>query len=194
VAALTIQNEDQLKKAQGLKKGLEIELRDPLLEGEEREKLQKKLDRWNELIKDYNDRMKPIDETIPPQRMPPVTIQEASLPTNDPRPDITEDSHLWANLLQMAAEQDKEAGRVYGEHDNTICGVLNGFRCNGTRLKAGSMRGEGIWSLQPDFEPTEAWESQEEYDDFKKRYLGPYGTLLINLLRELTKRHPLPNG
>ncbi|MCM3272588.1 hypothetical protein [Paenibacillus elgii] len=189
MAALLIQNAEQLRKAEELKNSLEVELRDPLLDDAEKSKLQTKVNRLNAAIQEYKDITKPVDPVSKSEKTG-IVLQEAAPPEKDPRPDLTEDAQLWADLLLMALDKDKEAGRVYGEDDNTFCGVLNGFRCNGTQLLPGKMKDEPIWTLHPEIGHS-GWESKTEYDDFKKRYLEPYGRELIQLLRELTKRHPL---
>ncbi|MCP1306435.1 hypothetical protein [Paenibacillus tyrfis] len=190
MAALQIQNAEQLRKAEELKNSLEVELRDPLLDDAEKSKLQTKVNRLNAAIQEYKDRTKPVDPVSKSEKTA-IVLQEAAPPEKDPRPDLTEDAHLWAHLLLMALDKDKEGGRVYGEVD-TLCGVLNSFRCAGTRLRAG----KSIWVLKPDIDPTGrvAWESQAEYDDFKARYLQQWGDVIPELLKQLTRKHPLPMG
>lgn len=182
--ALRLENEEQAAKAEAQRAELQKKLKNPLLDEDERAKLKKMVDRLTQIIDEYRK-----DHPAPPPPPPPGTtvLQNGAYPTQDPRPDLTEDAHLWADLLQLADEKDKAAGRIYGEVD-TICGTLNGFRCGGTRLRAG----KSIWVLKPDI-GRDAWESQAEYDDFKARYLQPWGSEVVGeLLRELTKRHPLP--
>lgn len=122
-----------------------------------------------------------------------IVLQESLYPTQDPRPDLQEDAEKWTALLKAADEKDRGAGRVYGEID-TICGILNSFRCGGTRLRAGKVAGQQMWVLKADIDPTgqTAWDSQEEYNDFRTRYLQPWGDVLPELLNELTVQFPVP--
>jgi hypothetical protein len=54
--------------------------------------------------------------------------------------------------------------------------LLNDFRGMGTVIRAGK--------LAPLIYPDGRWESQEEYDDFKERYLKPYAKEIKILLEE----------
>ncbi|WP_201319086.1 hypothetical protein [Paenibacillus sp. EPM92] len=181
--ALKLENEEQAVKAEAQRADLQKKLKNPLLDEDERGKLKKMVDRLTQIIDEYRK-----DHPAPPPPAPlgATVIQEAAYPTLDPRPDLTEDAHLWRDLLQLADEMDKEAGREYEKVD-TLCSTLNGFRCGGTRLRAG----KSIWVLKPDI-GRDAWESQAEYDDFKARYLQQWGDVIPGLLQEITKRHPLP--
>ncbi|MEK8132924.1 hypothetical protein WMW72_34085 [Paenibacillus filicis] len=95
----------------------------------------------------------------------------------DPRPDLTEDHHLWAALLELAAEYDEE-----------LTALLNGFRCGGTRIRFGDTR----WTLRPDIDPSgrAAWSSQAEYEGERNKYLREWAGVLTALLDVLTKRIP----
>ncbi|WP_143014376.1 MULTISPECIES: hypothetical protein [unclassified Paenibacillus] len=204
VAKLELQTEEQAAKAAALKKELEIELEDPLLEDDEREKMQAKVRRLDQALDEYRVRnakpkTSPVDEQPlppPPNEAPPaqagpaIILQEAAPPTVDPRPDLADDMHLWHVLLKMAAEDDQRAGRVYGVDDNTLCGVLNGIRCGGTRIRPG----KNGWVIRPDIDPSghTAWTTQEEYDYIKARYLQPWVSQIAGLLQELKSTHPLP--
>lgn len=113
----------------------------------------------------------PKDEPIPFTRVP---------SWRDPRPDLKADSALWGALLRIAE----------GKSD-AFCGVLNGFRCGGTRIKAG----KSGWVLRPDIDSTgrHAWESQEEYDELKGKFLKPYidNGWLVEALKKLLDEFPL---
>lgn len=91
----------------------------------------------------------------------------------DPRPDLVEDSILWATFLKHAVQLNFE---VYG--------VLHGFRCMGSRLKHNS---KGDLVIRPDIDPTgnRAWKTQQEYDQAKERYLIPHQTEIKRLLDKL---------
>ncbi|WP_256846869.1 hypothetical protein [Paenibacillus sp. Pae108] len=188
MAGLIIENEEQAAKAEAQRADFLKKARNPLLDETERAKLKKMADRLTQVIDAYRkNHPAPNEATAPPTGA--IVLQEAAPPTRDPRPDLTDDVHLWADLLLMADGKDKEAGRIYGEVD-TLCGVLNGFRCGGTRLRAG----KSMWVLKPDIDPSgiAAWESQAEYDDFKARYLQQWGDVIPDLLKALTQKHPLP--
>jgi hypothetical protein len=101
-----------------------------------------------------------------------VKQSETPLPLRDPRPDLTEDSHLWTALLELTDEYDEE-----------LSSILNGFRCGGTRLKFGDSR----WVLRPDVGPG-GWRSLDEYNEAKEKYLKDWFGVLLALLDELTRR------
>lgn len=94
--------------------------------------------------------------------------------TDDPRPDLQEDHQLWIRLLELAMKR-------YGEE---LAGILNGFRCGGTRLK----QGKKGYILRPDVDPTGkvAWESTDEYERMKSKYLEPWRNEVAELLKELS--------
>jgi len=102
----------------------------------------------------------------------------------DPRPDLAEDSHLWKELLRIAyvfhpLESEKSA---------EFCGVLNGMRCGGTRIRPG----KSGWVLRPDIDPTgrKAWRSQADYDEMKEKYLTRWMEWLRFALRKLNEKYP----
>jgi hypothetical protein len=102
----------------------------------------------------------------------------------DPRPDLAEDSHLWNELLRIAYEFHPQLPEKNAE----FCGVLNGMRCGGTRIRAG----KNGWVLRPDIDPTGrvAWSSQAEYDEMKQKYLARWLEWLKFALRRLNEKHP----
>ena len=107
----------------------------------------------------------------------------------DPRPDLTEDSALWSRLLTLAkAEDECLNNKTTGKQKQTgsFFGVLHGFRCAGTRLRR-SETGSGMYVLRPDIDPTgeRAWMSQEEYEQFRDRYLAPWKDVLVRVLQRL---------
>ena len=85
----------------------------------------------------------------------------------DPRPDLTEDSETWVQLLGMAG-------------DNELGWTLQGFRCYGTRL----IKGKRSYLLRP-LVGDELWPSPEAYAACRERYLRPHETELVTLLRAL---------
>ncbi|WP_025847636.1 hypothetical protein [Paenibacillus ehimensis] len=104
-----------------------------------------------------------------------------SLPSwMDPRPDLKADSELWFQLLQLAEKRSEEFQRV-----------LNYFRCAGTRIRA--KQDKTGWVLRPDIDTTgrRAWSSQEEYNEFKEKYLMPWIGTLGEILKELAERCPV---
>ena len=91
---------------------------------------------------------------------------------SDPRPDLDDgsglESYLWADLLSIMFKINKEAART-----------IHGFRCQGCRL----VKGDKIYVIRPQIGP-DGWESQEEYDKAKKKYLEPIrGDVLLALKR-----------
>lgn len=94
--------------------------------------------------------------------------------TEDPRPDLQEDHQLWCRLLELAMER----------HGEELAGILNGFRCGGTRLK----KGKTSYLLRPDIDPNGkvAWESVAEYEQMKNKYLEPWRKEVVALLKELS--------
>lgn len=113
-----------------------------------------------------------------PQPFAPLPIYE------DPRPDLAEDSHLWNELLCIAYAFHP----LLPEKNAEFCGVLNGMRCGGTRLR----QGKNGWVLRPDIDPTGrvAWVSQEEYEYFRDKYLKEWFTWLKYALKRLSENHP----
>lgn len=98
----------------------------------------------------------------------------------DPRPDLTEDSILWATFLTLAARESQQ-----------LFEALHGFRCCGTRLvQATSGTLAGMYVLRPDIDPTgaNAWTSQEEYETWKAKYLKPLEPQLLKVLKQFNQR------
>lgn len=96
----------------------------------------------------------------------------------DPRPDLKEDHEAWSKLLRMACLMDPPEVGV------PLCGLLNGLRCGGTRLKKNS---KAKWILRPDIDPTgrTAWSSREEYEEIREKYVVPEGERIAKLLEQL---------
>ena len=89
----------------------------------------------------------------------------------DPRPELGggEESVCWAILLAHAYKLNRR-----------LAYSLHGFRCQGTRL----LKGKNGWILRPEIGEN-GWESQEEYDRYKERFLEPVRRDVISALRQL---------
>ena len=114
---------------------------------------------------------------------------KATMIVPDPRPDLAEDSVLWSRLLALAKEETERLNNkttVKQKQTGSFFGVLHGFRCAGTRLRR-SETGSGMYVLRPDIDPTgeRAWLSQEEYEQFRDRYLAPWKDVLVRVLQRL---------
>jgi hypothetical protein len=90
----------------------------------------------------------------------------------DPRPDLGDgvESLAWADLLATSFRFNKN-----------LFYVLHGFRCQGTRLIRND---NGAWVMRPEIGPN-SWESQEAYDQWKKKYLEPLRREVILVLKKL---------
>jgi hypothetical protein len=97
----------------------------------------------------------------------------------DPRPDLTDDHHIWNVLLRNAYESHPEDSKKSEE----FCGVLNGLRCGGTRLRFG----KNGWELKPDIDVSGkvAWSNHADYNEMKEQYLVPWSDWVIRALNEL---------
>lgn len=90
----------------------------------------------------------------------------------DPRPDLGDgnESILWSELFAHAQSIN-----------NDLFYTLHGFRCQGTRLVPGT---GGGWVMRPEI-GDENWESKEEYDTWKKKYLEPVRRDVVWALKRL---------
>lgn len=99
--------------------------------------------------------------------------EEEALVFCDPRQDLAdedlEESWFWGWLLADALAVNKE-----------LAITLHGFRCQGTRLE----RTEKGFKLQPEVSER-AWQSQEEYQQARDKYLVPHQKQLVKLLKNL---------
>jgi len=95
-----------------------------------------------------------------------------SLPLVDPRPDLTEDSFMWEQLMNLAAQNDYQVGQL-----------LFALRSYGLRLMPGNVN----WILRPEIRPG-CFESLAEYEELKTNWLVPHGQQITKLLKML----PLP--
>jgi len=101
--------------------------------------------------------------------------EPAETQTLDPRPDLKEDSHLWDKLLRLA-----------NDVDTNLAATLNGFRCMGTRIK----KGRTGYVLRPDVDPSgdKAWETKEQYEEARDKWLRPHARKIAKLLQKLPKK------
>ena len=99
--------------------------------------------------------------------------EEEALVFCDPRQDLAdedpEESWYWGWLLADALGINKD-----------LAITLHGFRCQGTRLE----RTEKGFKLQPEVSER-AWQSQEEYQQARDKYLVPHQKQLVRLLKSL---------
>jgi len=106
---------------------------------------------------------------------------ESSLPgatpfnAYDPRPDLSNDSILWAQLLAAAEKVDYK-----------LFGALRCMRMAGTglvRTPEGKLR---LWPSYIDPTGKTAWTSREEYDREKGELLDPVKDMLVQLLEKFS--------
>ncbi|WP_041708619.1 hypothetical protein [Alicyclobacillus acidocaldarius] len=88
----------------------------------------------------------------------------------DPRPDLQLDHDLW-KLLLTEIVTDEELGWV-----------LNGARCAGCRL---------VWNgrqyrIEPTIDPRLGFNDEEEWSDFREKYLVPSAQQIQKVLKLLT--------
>lgn len=99
--------------------------------------------------------------------------EEEALVFCDPRQDLAdedpEESWFWAWLLADALGTNKD-----------LAITLHGFRCQGTRLE----RTEKGFKLQPEVSER-GWQSAEEYQAARDKYLVPHQKQLVKLLKNL---------
>jgi len=107
----------------------------------------------------------------------PEAVEEVEMPEPlaDPRPDLKEDSALWDRFLKFANMEDEN-----------LAGTLHGFRCMGTRIKIG----RNGYVLRPDVDPSgdKAWETKEQYEEARDKWLRPHARKIAKLLQKLPKK------
>lgn len=125
-----------------------------------------------------NKHLNPAQTSLPEVAFERLPVYE------DPRPDLADDHYLWNQLLRIAYEFNREERAQSAE----FCGVLNGMRCGGTRLRPG----KNGWVLRPDIDESGvvAWQSQTEYDTYKERYLVRWLEWLRFALKKLNEKAP----
>ena len=93
-------------------------------------------------------------------------LDSLPLRTDDPRPDLTEDSAQWTQLLNLA----------HGAATVELREALHCLRCCGARL---AWRGSALYLTRGD-ETDDA-----EYGDWRQRWLMPHATVLAEVLTRL---------
>lgn len=100
----------------------------------------------------------------------------------DPRPDLVEDSARWARLLGLTREKG-------GDGSDSLVGALNGLRCAGLRCwpaAGGGVRlARGFLDEQGVVVEATAWITEQQYADWRTRFLAPHAGALVALLREM---------
>lgn len=104
----------------------------------------------------------------------PEEEEEEVIVFKDPRPDLAEEdpeeSYWWLWLLADALGINKD-----------LAITLHGFRCQGTRLE----RTEKGFKLQPEVSGR-GWQSVEDYQMARDKYLVPHQKQLVKVLRNLS--------
>lgn len=102
--------------------------------------------------------------------------------TEDPRPDLAEDTARWRRLLLLAWPV---AGDMWE--------VLRGFRACGALLQVG----HGTLRLVPLLDPSErqsVWQGQADWEEYRAEWLLPRATVLRQLLRGAYTREETSEG
>lgn len=86
----------------------------------------------------------------------------------DPRPDLTDDSQTWHELLMAARAID-------GPDPNGLFGALDGMRCLGCRIAIINGRAK---LFRGDI-------AEGEYQELRERWLKPHHEKLVRLLENL---------
>ncbi|WP_206832139.1 hypothetical protein [Alicyclobacillus fructus] len=89
----------------------------------------------------------------------------------DPRPDLVSDHELWELLLTQVV-RDEETGWL-----------LNACRCSGCTLEWNGT----MLKLVPLIDPTLGFDSEEDWHDFRSKWLVPNSQAITNALRQLTQ-------
>lgn len=95
----------------------------------------------------------------------------------DPRPYIVQDSKLWITLFKLIVVRYK------AEQGTPLLLRMWSYRSLGTSIQILS---EGI-KLVPLLHPVGIWESQQEFDEYAKKFLTPYAKEIKKLLREVVE-------
>ena len=99
---------------------------------------------------------------------PPVALVTG--PLTDPRPDLSEDSAAWDELLRLA--QAVESEFAYVLHGMRACGCLLAYE-------------RGAWRMRPLLDRSErrsVWQHHAAWERDRERWLVPYQNALIRLL------------
>lgn len=106
-----------------------------------------------------------LAERIQKEKAKPLQQYQRPPVWEDPRPDLSEDHHLWKRFLKLAANMPDE------KEAYELTGVLNGMRCGGTLLVQGK---NGGYVLRPLIDPERGWASQEDYEELRDKFLKPH--------------------
>lgn len=104
------------------------------------------------------------------------SVSTSQVPITDPRPDLSQDSILWQQILTAANEIDYK-----------LFGALLCMRRAGTgivRNPAGGLRLYPYISKNPEIE-TDRWASLEEYNRLKGEMLDPVAGELVKLMGKM---------
>ena len=97
----------------------------------------------------------------------------------DPRPDLTEDSHLWELVLQAALRHPLPRGELYWP--------LEGMRRCGARLRIGN---KGTFKFEPPPPGSETPEyTEKEFKEHCDTYLKPHLSHLRIVLNDAMERY-----
>lgn len=95
----------------------------------------------------------------------------------DPRPDLSQDSILWQQLL---------AGSLDRDPSKELYSALVFMRTKGTVLRRIRTKdGVYMYALRPYFHLTDGWENINEYEITKRKVLDPVRDKLIELLKDM---------
>ena len=89
---------------------------------------------------------------------------------DDPRPDLISDTELWARFLVIVKSVDEQ-----------LAFALHGFRCAGARL----IKQPTGYVIRPEFNKNSLWETQTEYEEYKKVFLVTHTVKIIECLNRL---------
>ncbi|MCD9026027.1 hypothetical protein [Cohnella silvisoli] len=144
-------------------------------EDPKRTKIEKNLDKLRADLAALKPESTPDSQTTPG-----LTQLEPPFIEVDPRPELQQDTEQWTTLLKLAFMKSEE-----------LCGVLNGIRCGGTRLKVGRTSNGNRWTLKPDIDSSGrlSWASQADYEEARDKYLMPHMAAVTELLKELAGRY-----
>ena len=89
---------------------------------------------------------------------------------NDPRPDLISDTELWTKFLIIVKSVDEQ-----------LAFTLHGLRCAGARL----IKQPTGYVIRPEFNKNSLWETQAEYEEYKKVFLISHTNKIIECLNKL---------
>ncbi|ACV58115.1 hypothetical protein [Alicyclobacillus acidocaldarius] len=89
----------------------------------------------------------------------------------DPRPDLVSDHRLWEVLLTQVVNDDATGW------------TLNAARCGGATLRWDN----GMYHIVPIIDPRLGFDSQEDWQSFREKWLVPMGKQIAKALKSLGK-------